>query len=412
MFDLLPSGLTASLRAPTWLRSRTAQALLGLGLASAALATPAFAVNCADLPNPIYGTGGSAQKPFLAKYGKALSGLPSPITLIYAAPGACVFYGALTDPAKNPIKGTVSYWGTDGKEQNCDLPVDGVKADFGVTGVFATSCAGVTALPANIGDFAASVISWNFIVPIASTQQVISKEAAYFVFGFGTAGQVAPWTDEKALAIRNATSAATLAISAAIGVPPGKIKGIDAKSNQGSVTAVTAIADPETAIGYVSGDVADANRKSVRTLAYQHEGQTCGYWPDSSATAFDKQGVRDGEYFLWSQNHFFAPIDNTGKPTNPLVAKVIGWFTGALPPADGVNVLDIGIATGNVPECALHVWREGDLAPLQSHQPKEPCDGYFEFKATGTTTHTVCAANTDCKDAKFPTCRFGYCEVQ
>ena len=50
-------------------------------------------------------------------------------------------------------------------------------------------------------------------MPQQSTQQSISAEAAYFVFGFGAAGQVSPWTDEASLVVRNSTSAAQIAVA-------------------------------------------------------------------------------------------------------------------------------------------------------------------------------------------------------
>ena len=391
-------------------RTGLAVALAACGLASAA---PAWAVACKDLPNPVYGTGGSAHKPFLGKYAKTLANFPDPITIVYQAPGACVAMAALTDKDKGAglLTGTASYWKkADGKEDTCDLPVAGQPVDFGAMGVSPSSCAGFTKAPAGVGEWQGVINSWNVLVPVASTEQSISAEALFFIFGFGKAGKVEPWIDETQYFVRNATSAATIALALATGLPVNKFIGVDTKTNQGTVTGLAQSTSPQAAIGYVSGEVADANRATVKTLAYQHFDQTCGYWPDSTPTAFDKRGVREGQYYLWSPTHLFAYVDAGGVPVNPLVGKLVGWFAGTLPAPDGVNVLDLTIANGNVPECAMHVWRDGDLAPLYSYQPKEPCNGYFEFKATGTTTAKVCKASTDCgTDA--PVCRHGYCEV-
>ena len=79
-------------------------------------------------------------------------------------------------------------------------------------------------------------------------------------------------------------------------------------TNGRSVTLVATATNPEAAIGFVSGENADANRTTVRTLAFQHTEQRCGYWPDSTATSFDKRSVRDGLYWLWTTTHFFAPV--------------------------------------------------------------------------------------------------------
>ncbi len=399
--------------APRGRPTRLRACILACLVAGALVAGPAWAANptCASLPGVIYGTGGSATQPFIGRYAAVLAGLSSPITVVYQSPGACVAMAALGNPSANLLTGTATYWNTAGKALTCTLPLTGIAADFGAMGIYATSCPGVTQIPTGVGDFLGVLSSWNFVVPNNSTQQAISAEAAYFVFGYGAAGGVAPWTTESALAIRNATSAATVVISIATGIPPNKFKGVDAKNNQGTINNIVAISDPETALGYCSGEVADANRNVARTLAYQHFGQITGYWPDSSATAFDKRGVREGEYFLWTATHLFAFVDGNGVPTNPNVAKFIGWFAGTLSPPPSLNLLDLTIANGNIPQCAMHVWRDGDLAPLYSYQPPEPCGCYFDFKATGATNCTPCASNSDCPGSD-PVCRLGFCEVQ
>lgn len=396
------------------LRPRPPEAAAAALLAAACLApSAARALACKDLPSPIYGTGGSAHKTFFSKYGAALSKLSEPVTVVYQAPGACVAMSALGEKTKGAglLTGTASYWDATGKEQTCDLPLTGQPVEFGAMGVFPTSCPGVTQLPAGVGDFQGAVNSWNLLVPVASSQQSISAEAVYFVFGFGKAGKVEPWTDEAQYFIRNPTSAATLAIAAATGLPAAKLIGKDVKTNQGTVQALSASTNPEAAIGYTSGEVADANRATVRTLAYQHTDQTCGYWPDSSAVSFDKRGVRQGLYYLWSPTHLYTYVDGQGQPTHPGVAKFVGWFNGSLPAPQGLNVLDLQISAGNIPKCAMHVWRDGDLAPLYSYQPPEPCGCYFEAKATGTSTCASCKSDADCgKDN--PVCRYGFCEVK
>jgi hypothetical protein len=57
----------------------------------------------------------------------------------------------------------------------------------------------------------------------------------------------------------------------------------------------------------------------VRTLALQSRDQTCAYWPDSSATAFDKVNVRDGHYELWASSHFYARATITSLPILPVL---------------------------------------------------------------------------------------------
>ncbi len=383
----------------------------------AGLASPALAqeVNCKDLPNVVIGAGGSASKPLLKAVGTALRNLASdPVTLVYQAPGACFGITPFIDGSK--ITGTANYWESDGAEKTCKLPITGLTPDFGMLGTKATLCQGVTALPATVGEFGGPVTSWSLIVPSASTEQSISREALYFVYGFGPeASEAAPWTVKSELKGRNATSAALIAIALAAGIPAEKMAanvGTDEKTNQQMITSVAGSSNVNAALGFVSTEVADLNRTSVRTLAYQHTDQACGYTPDSTATAFDKRNVRDGHYYLWSAYNFYAPVDGSGDITNPLTRRVIGYFTGDEPLPDDLPLLDITIDNGNIPECAMEVWRDADIGPLYSYQPAKPCKGYFEKRATGTTDAAPCTSDAECIDPSAPVCRFGFCEVK
>jgi hypothetical protein len=362
---------------------------------------------CKDKPAPIFGLGGSATKPLLGKVAAALAAQGSPRTIVYQAPGACVGINGLI--GATPLTGTASYWDTTGKEQTCTIDTP-QPIDFVNMGNSATSCPGVSALPADIGDFAGPVNAYTLIVPKASSQVSISREAAYFVFGFGDQGQAAPWTDPQNIFIRDQNSAAQLFISLATGVPAQKLKGVDTKSNSGTITAVGQSPKPEAAIGLVSGEVADASRETVKVLAYQHTGQRCGFWPDSTATSFDKRSIRNGQYWLWAPVHFFAKVDAQKKIVKPAVAEFVGLFTGdtTLP---NVDMLAIETKSGNVPRCAMNVWRDGDLGEIRKQEPATPCGCAFEKLATGTTTCAACETNAQC-GASAPVCRFGFCEAK
>ncbi|MBX3225862.1 MAG: hypothetical protein KIT84_30205 [Labilithrix sp.] len=372
------------------------------------VASPARADgNCKDKPAPIYGIGGSATKPLFGKVGAALAAA-SPRTLVYQAPGACVGINGLLGDTK--LTGTASYWDADGKEQTCTLDVP-TTIDFVSMGNSATSCPGVAALPADVGDFEGPVNAYTLIAPVASSQTSISREAAYFAFGFGQQGQAAPWVDESQIYRRDPNAAVQLFLSIATGVPVEKFKGIDTKTNSGTVTAVAQSPKPEAAIGVVSGEVADANRATVKILAYQHAGQRCGFWPDSSPTAFDKKSVRNGQYWMWAPLHFFAKVDAQKKIVNAAAADFIGLFTGATAPPANVDMLSIETKSGTVPRCAMNVWRDGDLGDIRREAPEKPCGCAFENIATGTTTCTACTTDAQCGTST-PTCRFGFCEAR
>lgn len=387
----------------------SAAASLGLVAAVSVPGRASAAGDCADLPNVLIGAGGSASKPLLAKIAPALRKAAQPIALVYQSPGACFGITAYVD--NTPLTGTASYWDADGTEQTCNFPVLGVAPDFGMLGVQATQCAGVEAIPEGLGEFTGPITSWSLIVPSAASQTSISAAAVYFIYGFGAAlGKVSPWTVDAELYSRNATSAALIAIALAAGIPPTKFKGQDVGTNQAMISSLAGSTSPEAAIGFVSTEVADLNRDSVRTLAFQAEGQSCAYWPDSTPTGFDKRNVRDGHYYLWSPYRFYTPVDGAGKPVNPLTERFLGFFSGTVEPPPELPLLDTIIDNGNIPECAMEVWRDDEIGPLYSRQPAAPCGCYYEFRATGASSCGTCATDAEC-GADSPVCRLGFCEV-
>lgn len=374
------------------------------------MARPAAAEGiCTEKPNAVIGTGGSASKPLLARIAPLLLELPEPITLIYQAPGAC--FGITTYVDDEPLTGTASYWDADGTEQTCEIPPTGVAADFGMMGVQGTLCEGVSEIPAGIGDFAGPITGWSLIVPNASSQTSISAAAVYFVYGFGAAlGQVSPWTIDAELYSRSATSAALIGIALGAGIPPTKFKGIDVGTNQAMISSLAMSINPEAAIGFVSSEVADLNRDSVRTLAFQAHDQQCAYWPDSSVTAFDKANIRDGHYYLWSPYHFYVPVDGQGQIIDEETRRFVGYFTGEEPLPPELPLLDEIIDNGNIPECAMQVWRDSEIGPLYSYAPPDPCGCYYEFRATGDSSCEACVDSSDCATAG-QSCRNGFCEA-
>jgi ABC-type phosphate transport system substrate-binding protein len=378
--------------------------LAGVLMTSAASA----ATDCSTLPTPIYGVGGSSLSAILGHIAGELSNLSTPVTVVYQSPGNC--FGINDLSAGTSLTGTASYWDTNGKQQTCNLPIAGVTPQFGALNTYVTTCAGVTSLPDGIGDFLGPIQSFDFVVPKASSQTVISAAAAYFVYGFGATGQAAPWTDETEIIKRDTNSAATLLVGLAINVPPEKFKGVDGKNNAGVITDVSTATNPENAIGFVAGEIADANQNVVTTLAYQHYGQSCGYWPDSSLGALDKKNVRNGQYPIWGNIHLIAPVDGSGVPSDPNVKTLIDAYSGNISLPSGKDVRQVETEAGAIPDCAMEVQRTSDFGDYQSYAPTEPCTCLFEKVATGTTSCQACDASTPC-GASAPNCRFGYCEV-
>jgi hypothetical protein len=399
------------------IRYRIGCSILGAVLCSAG-SVHAQDQACDELPGKIiYGVGGSAQLKYIGRIAEQLAGADDPIAVVYAAPGACQAMVVL-DPknagtADSKITGTANYWvAGDVAAKTCNLPTEGVEVTWGSMQQTSKLCE-VDKLFDGIGDFEGPVGTTNLVVNLDSTENAISAEAAHFVFGFGDDSGVEPWTVGDLVARRNEQSAVQLYLGLAAQVPATRFVGVDSKNQAGVITAVTsAPADQRSAaIGVVSGDAADAARDKVRTLAWQQTGQNAAYWPDSSSTAFDKINVRNGQYYLWGTTHFFAPVGSDKKVKDASTRTFIDYIVGAKDPDGLASSIDIAIDAGYVPSCAMHVTRAGDLAPLASFQPDEPCDCYFESKATGSSDCDTCESDDDCTKSGSK-CRNGFCEVK
>ena len=379
--------------------------------------------DCSTLSHPVYVAGSTAVKPFLLAIATKLAAATPPITIVYQGQGSCVGVNYMTTSPAGTISGTGTYWDTAGtSDLSCNLTaITGDTVDIGVSDVFASSC-GYTAA-SGVHDFYGPVQSMTFAVPQTSTQTSISAEAAYMVFGFGAdsaAHTIAPWTDPTALEVRSASSGTQQMISAALAqvnssFTAAKVKGV---SNSGSgavltgLTALAASANQEKAIGFLATDVVDSNRASVKALAYQAPGQSCGYTPDLTAATFDKQNVRDGHYQIWGPLHMLAVSADAKKADKAEANTVISYLTGTADP--GFDLISVEAKKGVVPDCAMRVMRTTEVGPLASYMPLKSCECKF-IAATGTTLPsycTTCDSAKPCTDPSRPACNSGYCEVR
>jgi hypothetical protein len=390
----------------------------------AALAQQKPLCSSLNLPHPIYGAGGSAITNDLKGVGAALSTLSSPVTLLFSDPSACTGFSGFV--AKK-VTGDFKYWTVDPTDstkiiENTCSPdaVTGQEVAFAHMGNTADFCPNTT-LPADVGDFTGPIQTVNIITGAGSNESSISAEALYFIYGFGADGKVPPWNNPTFTVQRTSSSFVQLFVAAAINVPPAAFKGGTSETTNQAVANDVANdstkGNGQDSIGFVSGSTADAST-GVKTLAFQAKGQSCGFWPDSTATARDKANVRNGQYFLWTPGHFFARIDSKKKVVNADVANLIGWFNGTVDPPEGLDVAALTIKAGDIPQCAMQVTRDGTAGAISSFAPPIPCTHYFEKNATGTTSGTVCSVDKDCKNKAAPTCRIfpsnattGYCEA-
>src|SRR5262245_9212259 len=332
------------------LLGKTAPAFLAVALLLS-VAPQAHAADCSALMNPVYVAGSSAVKPFLAKVAAELGKLSTPITVVYQSQGSCVGVNYFSSDSPAKLTGTGVIFDAQGADiaGGCTLSENTV--DIGVSDVYAASC-GVESLPSAVKDFLGPVQAMTFVVPSSSNQSNISAEAAYLVYGFGNDSEVSPWTDETKIEQRSATSGTQQMIAAFLGVPAAKFKG---HANSGSGDLITSLdasaagGNADKAIGILATDQTDKNRAKVKVLGYQHFGQSCAYWPDSTSNSFDKANVRDGHYTIWGPLHMFAKTSNN-EVTNVNARKIIDALSGKEIPS-GLDLIALEAKSGVVPEC-------------------------------------------------------------
>ncbi|HVR19929.1 MAG TPA: hypothetical protein VMS65_09535, partial [Polyangiaceae bacterium] len=371
-------------------RSAVQHARLGAVLALVFSSSIAHAAECpTNLPNIIYGSGGSAVTATMRQVAAALRALPDPITVLWHDPGTCTGFGHFLDEA---IPGTTTrnlvYWDAAGVATTCQAPTAaGLPVDFAHMGNTADFCAAPRdVLPPGYGDFLAPVQIVNLVTDKDSSQKSISAEALFYIFGLGAAAAgVEPWTNPRHMVLRTTSSFAHQFIAASVFGDPLKVfydhpsitgrVGIEGGAESLSSIVSAGTSNPESPLGYVSGSAADAGRAQIKTLAYQHFGQTCAYWPDSSESSLDKVNVRQGLYHFWTPGHFFAPVNSQGQIIShrpgadateraaiaERVRQLIGYFSGELPSPAGISppILQRIISAGDIPLCAMQVTREG-----------------------------------------------------
>jgi hypothetical protein len=375
----------------------------------------AVATECSTLPSVVYTTGSTAAKPLLAEIGRVLATQASPVTVVYLGAGSCAGVDAVL--SGTPLLGAgstaPSYWDSTGGEFKCDITTPGgVVADIGISDVFANTCFQLPGgLPSTVAEVVGPVQAMTFVTHRLSMEKAISAEAAYNIYGFGANSGVPPWTFEGLIFKRDSLSGTQAMIGTAIGVPPAKWQGTATTSSGDLVTRVGTANFPDQSIGIASAEVAQENRSTIKTLAYQSFGQRCAVFPDSSEGANDKANVRTGLYPIWGPLHLFIRINGTGYPANPKAGDVAGYLAGTRPSPPGLDLIRIEAMRHAVPQCAMRVRRTQEMGPAMPFAPPSACGCYYDKVANGASTCKACMASTDCTPSA-PVCSYGFCEAQ
>jgi len=377
--------------------------------------------------NFIYATGSTAIQPYVGRVAQVLESL-NIATVIYLGAGSCLGVSSMLNGTPLVANGkTASYYDSalsaSGAVQSgtCTVDLPTKVPDLGISDVFPATCdpqLATSGLPSNLGDFSGPVQVMEMVVPVTSQQTSISSEAAYMVWGFGAHSGVAPWTDPTFLLQRSATSGTENMIGAAIGLPPATDVWFGVKNGSSSniVTGITDVthgllvdggtpaspltqANIDSTLGILASDVADSNRQVLKPLAFQDVGESCGWFPDSTQTSFDKKNVRDGHYPIWGPSHFIAYVDSNGNPVDGNVKTLIDALNGENTQVlASLDIVQFYATSHIVPTCAMHVSRASDGQSYSSYAPQTSCSCYYDLTATGQVDPTECVSCTRASD--------------
>lgn len=393
------------------------------GKATAPVTTqPTPTVNCADLAADgvasavMYITGSTNLPPLIKAVQPLLYTAAPSYVAVFAPQTSCAGAASIYDPdvTKHVIHDAANnfafYYDTSGNQQFCLLGSAGQPVDVGESDVYPTTC-GYAENASSFGDYTGPIQAITFVVPSASSQKVISAEAAHLVFGAGANNnQVLPWTNPQLYFVRSSGTGTVQLPSKAIQVMPTMWWGFDQLSAGNLVETMESVvpSDAEASIGVLSNDFADRSRGNLTTLAFQQAGESYGYLPDSSPTSTDKMNVRDGHYPMWGAIHLLATITN-GQPSAAAKALITQFTLSKL----DMNLVAAIIAAGFIPQCAMAVNHTTEVGTLASLAPTSACDCFFlsQTKSPLPAACVTCMGASDCPSSR-PACSYGYCEPQ
>jgi hypothetical protein len=395
---------------------------------------------CSSLPGTlVYIESGDTQQALLKRLGRQLRDTAN-ITIVYSLTGSCVLTPNLY--AGTPIAAgqVLSYipssaenpsWTTANAESICTVTAP-TPPGLGISALYPASCQlGGPDAGSSIGLIDGPVQAYTFIVPpsqFTSDGMAIYAEEAHAAFGahkgtgLVTWNGTTEWNDPNQMFFRP-TSKSTL-VSTAFNIQltaAVMAQGAVQKAASSDVLSAVAAATSPDAIGILGDEVYDSQgRGKVNVLAFKAFGQNHAYFPDSTATAFDKQNIRDGHYSMWSPTVYITKVDSLGKPVDPAIRYITDTVTGnaaATPPDGGAPIDGLADVTGVglTPGCAMQVTRTTpqDGTPISPAATAPTCTCYFLSKipgATGTPANcTACTDSSACTTAG-QTCIRGFCE--
>ncbi len=343
-------------------------ALPSMGVASAVM----YITGSTNLPPLI-----KAVQPLLYAANPSYAAVFAPQTSCAGA--ASIYVGGSAASVYDVVNNYAFYYDSTGTQQFCLLGSAGEPVDVGESDVYPTSCGYQETT--SIADYTGPVQAIAFVVPAGSTQKTISAEAAHLTFAAGGNSVVMPWNNPQLYFVRSSGTGTIQLPSKAISIAATAWWGFDRLSAGNLVESMEAVTptDAEASIGVLSNDYADRSRANLTELAFQQQGQTYAYLPDSSPTSLDKANVRDGHYPMWGKVHLLATV-NGGEPS-AAASALVTQFT--VPKLD-VNLVTAIIQAGFIPQCAMQVDHTTEVGPLSIYKPTFGCGCFFE-----ATTNSV-----------------------
>jgi hypothetical protein len=331
--------------------------------------------------------------------------------------------------------------------------------DIGFSDVYPATCTAtfdpnLPAVGTGTNDFLGPVQAMTFAVPTASTENSISAEAAYMIFGFDAdAGKtIMPWVTPNDIYVRFWDSGTLEMIGKAINLGGGHWRNATTKTSAQTAANTGGMQTDILTAGGMSGHASSTIgilstsglETGIKGLAFQGTGQSCSYYPDSTSTAGDKINVRQGRYEIWGPEHMVTNVDGTGKPAGqnngnstavqtlinalastsqlPALQSDAGAGDGGVTSLGDTEVGSIIAAiskktVGFIPTCAMQVSRTTEIGPEASYVAPAACSCAFEESSGVPITGHNCVpctpqnASTTCTGAT-PACHFGYCEAE
>ena len=246
-------------------------------------------------------------------------------------------------------------------------------------------------LPTGIGEFFGPNQIMNFVVPTASSQNIISAQAAYLVYGFpqgGPSSGVAPWGNTNADAnifqrgvhLGHAGDARRRDRRAAREVErhPGRARG--GTRRDGHRRRQLDRSGWRARHPRLRRDRREPRAPSSSSPS-RRPGRTVPGSPTPRRPRTTRRTCATATTSSGGPSTSTRRSASNGTPTNAQAANLVGYFDGTVAPplANGYqDLLALEAAGSTVPDCAMHVKRSTEVGPMTPYQPATPCGCFWE----------------------------------